>query len=455
MAELTLEEYNSRLKVLSQNADSDGRQKVKEFTLHLLEQVNPDRKILDAIFKGYDGITDDDIVVYEYLLDKRADVEWFHFAGFLGDQRGNLAEYYDILRKSFESGVEVEKLYSFEKNSSDYEKFVELVEKEIESRQVVDKEDTPIEETPNTNTAAEEYIKHLVKENDTLNRRLDNAVNELNHIRDEKNDMMEQSISDKHTLMNCKLENERIKKESERTEIAHSILKRKYEVQSELVEQLSSINDVLLKEKSQLQAENKDLEIRYEKLLQECTMYTDTIHGLKIQINALQSQVLERKSSGDSNFGTFESIPIQELEEPEYGKDFVVEDSVNDSQISELEDMEIAGGYGEYEEAEVLDYNPEDLIEIKADKNSIRRHSNFFVNLVARHFEKKFANKSIAEQDNLIFIKLMENDYTQETVRAVKSAMRNKQNLLRLDLYKMVVNRADDEEVLQYCDMSA
>ena len=452
MAELTLEEYNSRLKVLSQNADSDGRQKVKEFTLHLLEQVNPDRKILDAIFKGYDGITDDDIVVYEYLLDKRADVEWFHFAGFLGDQRGNLAEYYDILRKSFESGVEVEKLYSFEKNSSDYEKFVELVEKEIESRQVVDKEDTPIEETPNTNTAAEEYIKHLVKENDTLNRRLDNAVNELNHIRDEKNDMMEQSISDKHTLMNCKLENERIKKESERTEIAHSILKRKYEAQAELVEQLSSINDVLLKEKSQLQAENKDLEIRYEKILQECTMYTDTIHGLKIQINALQSQVLERKSSGDSNFGTFESIPIQELEEPEYGKDFVVEDSVNDSPISELEDSVMTG---EYEEAEALDYNPEDLIEIKADKNSIRRHSNFFVNLVARHFEKKFLNKSIAEQDNLIFIKLMENDYTQETVRAVKSAMKNKQNLLRLDLYKMVVDRADDDEVLQYCDMSA
>lgn len=452
MAELTLEEYKSRLKVLSQNADSDGRQKVKEFTLHLLQQVNPDRKILDAIFKGYDGITDDDIVVYEYLLDKRADVEWFHFAGFLGDQRGNLAEYCDILRKSFESGIEVAQLYSCEKNSSDYEKFVELVDKEIQSKQVVDKEDTPIEETPNTNTATEEYIKHLVKENDTLNRRLDNAVNELNHIRDEKNDMVEQSISNKHTLMNYKLENERIKKESERTEIAHTILQRKYKAQAEMVEQLSSINDALMKEKSKLQSQLKDLETKYEKVLQECTMYTDTIHGLKLQMNALQSQVLERKSSSDSNFGTFESIPIQELEEPEYGKDFVVEDSVNDFPISELEDSVMTG---EYEEAEALDYNPEDLIEIKADKNSIRRHSNFFVNLVARHFEKKFLNKSIAEQDNLIFIKLMENDYTQETVRAVKSAMKNKQNLLRLDLYKMVVDRADDDEVLQYCDMSA
>lgn len=453
MAELTLEEYKSRLMVLSQNADSDGRQKVKEFTIHLLEQVNPDRKILDAIFKGYDGITDDDIVVYEYLLDKRADVEWFHFAGFLGDQRGNLAEYCDILRRSYESGIEVEKLYSCEKNSSDYEKFVELVDKEIQSRQVVDKEDTPVEETLNTNTAAEAYIKHLVKENDTLNRRLDNAVNELNHIRDEKNDMMEQSISNKHTLMNCQLENERIKKESERTEIAHTILQRKYEAQAEMVEQLSSINGALLKEKSQFQSQIKDLKTKYEKVLQECTMYTDTIHGLKIQISALQGQVLERKSSGGSNFGTFESIPIQELEEPEYGKDFVVEDSVNDSQISELEDLEMTGDYNE--EAEASDYNPEDLIEIKSDKNSIRRHSNFFVKLMARHFEKKFLNKSIAEQDNLIFIKLMENDYTQETVRAVKSAMKNKQNLLRLDLYKMVVDRADDDEVLQYCDMSA
>mgnify|MGYP007122537556 CR=1 FL=1 len=85
MAELTINEYRSRLHILSQKADADGRHKVSEFTLHLLKQENPDLKILDAIFKYYDSITDSDTVVYNYLLDNKASVEWFYFAGFLSD----------------------------------------------------------------------------------------------------------------------------------------------------------------------------------------------------------------------------------------------------------------------------------------------------------------------------------------------------------------------------------
>ena len=70
---------------------------------------------------------------------------------------------------------------------------------------------------------------------------------------------------------------------------------------------------------------------------------------------------------------------------------------------------------------------------------------------IARHFEKKFANKSIAEQDNLIFIKLMENDYEQDTVRAVKSAMKNNQELSRVDLYRLVTGRKSDNEICSFC----
>ena len=47
MAELTINEYRSRLHILSQKADADGRHKVSEFTLHLLKQENPDLKILE------------------------------------------------------------------------------------------------------------------------------------------------------------------------------------------------------------------------------------------------------------------------------------------------------------------------------------------------------------------------------------------------------------------------
>lgn len=62
MAELTLNDYRSRLEILSQKAYEDGKQKVSEFTEHLLKQDNPDLKVFDAIFKYYDFISDNDII---------------------------------------------------------------------------------------------------------------------------------------------------------------------------------------------------------------------------------------------------------------------------------------------------------------------------------------------------------------------------------------------------------
>ena len=48
MTELTLNEYRSRLQVLAEKANAEGRHKLSEFTLRLLNQENPDLKVLDA-----------------------------------------------------------------------------------------------------------------------------------------------------------------------------------------------------------------------------------------------------------------------------------------------------------------------------------------------------------------------------------------------------------------------
>ena len=46
MTELTLNEYRSRLQVLAEKANAEGRHKLSEFTLRLLNQENPDLKVL-------------------------------------------------------------------------------------------------------------------------------------------------------------------------------------------------------------------------------------------------------------------------------------------------------------------------------------------------------------------------------------------------------------------------
>ena len=75
-----------------------------------------------------------------------------------------------------------------------------------------------------------------------------------------------------------------------------------------------------------------------------------------------------------------------------------------------------------------------------------------FASLVEKLFMMKFERKSVAEQDNLIFIKLMENEYAQDTVKSVKSAMKADQGVSRTTLYKMIYNHESDNDVVQFCN---
>lgn len=432
MTELTLNEYRSRLQVLAEKANAEGRHKLSEFTLRLLNQENPDLKVLDAIFKYYDSISDSDSVVYNFFLDHKANVEWFYFAGFLSDQRGNVSDYFDILKECFEKKIKVDKLYQFEKQSDNIEKFAELVKKEI-SNTFDENFDREIPQT--------EYIQHLIEENNMLNNRLDKALNDLDSVRTEQKSMLEKSVSDKQVLINCKSENEQLRKEIRKLNLSVEIAKKKYASQSSMIEQLSGINDILTAENEAIQKQTEELSLKYQRLLQESTMNTDIITDLNIKISELQSQLKESlipQESMDQVQTDYSAIEQQ----PEYGYDFDVENEITESFPPESEFDP---------EPEELDYDPSDLIEIKNNKNEVKKYSNFFMNFIARHFEKKFANKSIAEQDNLIFIKLMENDYEQDTVRAVKSAMKNNQELSRVDLYRLVTGRKSDNEICSFC----
>lgn len=432
MTELTLNEYRSRLQVLAEKVNAEGRHKLSEFTLRLLNQENPDLKVLDAIFKYYDSISDSDSVVYNFFLDHKANVEWFYFAGFLSDQRGNVSDYFDILKECFEKKIKVDKLYQFEKQSDNIEKFAELVKKEI-SNTFDENFDREIPQT--------EYIQHLIEENNMLNNRLDKALNDLDSVRTEQKSMLEKSVSDKQVLINCKSENEQLRKEIRKLNLSVEIAKKKYASQSSMIEQLSGINDILTAENETIQKQTEELSLKYQRLLQESTMNTDIITDLNIKISELQSQLKESlipQESMDQVQTDYSAIEQQ----PEYGYDFDVENEITESFPPESEFDP---------EPEELDYDPSDLIEIKNNKNEVKKHSNFFIDFIARHFEKKFANKSIAEQDNLIFIKLMENDYEQDTVRAVKSAMKNNQELSRVDLYRLVTGRKSDNEICSFC----
>lgn len=274
---------------------------------------------------------------------------------------------------------------------------------------------------------------------------MDKTLNELKTVRTEQKDMLEKTASDKHVLMNYKLDNEQLRKEVEKLRLSVEITTKKNTMQSSMIDQLSSINDTLTDENEAMKHNAEELSKKYQEVLQESAMHTDIINNLNVQISQLQSQLRETSMMRNMQGPILESVIEQQ---PEYGRDFDVE---NETFESDLNEQKSEPEVPPETEPETLDYDPSDLIEIKNNKNEVKKHSNFFIDFIARHFEKKFANKSIAEQDNLIFIKLMENDYEQDTVRAVKSAMKNNQELSRVDLYRLVTGRKSDNEICSFC----
>jgi hypothetical protein len=97
------------------------------------------------------------------------------------------------------------------------------------------------------------------------------------------------------------------------------------------------------------------------------------------------------------------------------------------------------------------DYDESEVVPITSASNEIGRQSHIFANLISVFFDKGYSMKRQGEQDNLIFKKLMEHDYSQNTVRIVGDTLRKYTNIPRLDLYKLVSRNASDDELEQFC----
>lgn len=441
--ELSVKDYLERLKVLAGQAEKDGKKKVQEFILHLTDADNIDVRIFRSIYDYYDSLNDTDIPVFEYLLAHNVNVTWYDFVEFLSDQRGNIIDYFDIITRALQSGLDCEILKDIEKNSSGSEDFMALVDKAIGELDASDEKE-PVAVDPKSESRLEsEFIAHLKHENEQLNIRLDNTLKELNECRDEQKNIMESSIADKHVLMNSKVELERLQNSLKKREAAYTILEKKFQAQKEMIVQLSEVNNTVVNENERLVQEKAELELQYEKLKKDCAAHKSENEIKSVQIETLEKEIAVLRNVGSANKSTLqpeadtffhenmqESFDFPELDDrQQYNEDFNVSAPVDD-----------------------WDYNPDDIIEIQDERDTIKKHSGIFASLVEKLFMMKFERKSVAEQDNLIFIKLMENEYAQDTVKSVKSAMKADQGVSRTTLYKMIYNHESDNDVVQFCN---
>lgn len=433
--EKTIDECLSKLKELADQANADDHIKISSFIQNLLSAENVEPEVYHLILGYFDNLQDDDMSMYRFLLENGADASWYEFVEFMCDQRGPITDYFSILSDCFFNHISIEEMHDIERNSKDLDEFRILAKEKISS--------VRSDGTMKKIAVEQEFIEHLKAENALLNERLDSVMREINQCRMEQQNMLEMSMSNKKASMDYKLEAERLKKESLRNKSELTMAEKKSVNAQEMIRQLNALNDRLISEKAEREEMAGKLQSELDSVKEDYLCKEAENEVLKRQIKLLEQQKADVRMS---NLGKHNDASEGEADSYEEDPAFLAQPADRGS---------LENGYYEEtaidEEIDELDYSPEDLIPIENRKKEVVRHSNFFSQIVSRYFENKFCKKSQAEQDNLIFIKLMENEFSKDMVYLVKKALNENNSMSRLELYKLIINRADDGDIIRFC----
>ncbi|MDD3415999.1 MAG: hypothetical protein PHY47_18675 [Lachnospiraceae bacterium] len=442
--EKTKEEYLSKLRELAFQAQSDGHIGISDFITKLISTEHVDIKVYGLILDYFDMLQDSDMEVYMFLLKNNVSASWYEYVEFLGDQRGSIIDYLPILSNCIANSINIEEMHDIEKNSKDIIEFKALVDakilaklpSEIKTEQIEKSEQIGIEK---------EFIEHLKTENEQLNIRLNNAMDELDSYRLEQKNMMETSISNKKAFMDHKIEAEHLKKDLEKVKSTLVMAEKKTEHYKEMICQLNTINDRILAEKLETEKSLVEMQTKLDSAQSDCAQGKTENAILVKQIETMEQQIANMRIASLTTSGIDEKVAVSSIDQTE---DFEMISQVNNPDVSSMylddeNDMNVV---------EELDYDPNDLIPIQNNKKNVEKHSSFLSRFINRHFEKKFEKKSQVEQDNLIFIKLMENEFSKEMVQTITRALRSNSILSRLELYKLISNKAENEDIINFCN---
>ncbi|MDD3414215.1 MAG: hypothetical protein PHY47_09460 [Lachnospiraceae bacterium] len=441
--EKTIDEYLSKLKELAFQAHSDGHIEISDFITKLISTEHVEIRVYDLILDYFDMLQDSDMEVYMFLLKNNVSASWYEYVEFLGDQRGRIIDYLPILSNCIANDISIEEMHDIEKNSKDIAEFKTLVDAKILAKLPPKVKIEQIEKSEQIGIE-KEFIEHLKTENKQLNDRLNNVMTELDSYRLEQKNMMETSISNKKAYMDHKIEADHLKKELEKTKSTLVMAEKKANHYKEMICQLNTINDRILAEKLETEKSLAEMHTKLDSTQTDCVQGKAENAILVKQIETMEQQIANMRNASLTTPGIDKKVEVSEI------------DQIDDFEMISQANPDVSAMYLDDENdmnvVEEFDYDPKDLIPIQNNKKNIEKHSSFLSRFINRHFEKKFEKKSQAEQDNLIFIKLMENEFTKEMVQIITKALRSNSILSRLELYKLISNKAENEDIINFCN---
>lgn len=252
-----------------------------------------------------------------------------------------------------------------------------------------------------------EKIEALEKKCETIELQLHNAVKSRQEI-------YERLIEQKKVTLGYQVQVEKLKKNAVSEDMKEKCKELEDEVKaiSSQKQQLESEMQNLMSDQEMLQKKNEQQEKKINELQRELLQKDEEIGRLSMQTELLE----EQGSDYSANESIFISDPKSEL------------DAQDDGEIQEEE----------FPETKMLSF--------ESGIQAIKRKSNWFTNLIAQHSKKSFLKNSRQDQENLIFIKMMEMHYPGDKVQKIKKALAS-ENIPCFELYKMICKDASIEEL--------
>lgn len=460
--------------------DESGRNALGNFYVSLYDYDESNRSadfwlsLFNCLIEAADRLNDSIVPLFYMFIDNGCDVEAFKSAILLFDENIDLTKCKDLFFDAVIKHVSYDDFDEILKISSDQNEFERLLKEKIRGISESDPDSTehmPME-------IEKDFINYLKTENERLTKQVDDLKGNLSNFQDKEKESAEILFALKSELSEKTSQLDNIKADFSKAKLSLALFENKYKKTQEMFEQERVINERLsvevqpslsfsdnsLEEKdaeinglketvSKIDDENARLESQNESLRTENNSLSKEILFLKEENASLKDEVNGLRSNGFPS----QSMPTISLDEGSSNDDmslpFLHNMPGNNSDV--LQDIPAFSSEFTadlFNDDEPEDYTDADIIAVENNKSSVLKSCNIFSKLLSKHFEKKFVKKPQAEQNNLIFMKLMEGNYSKEVLKTVRKAIEGNNSVSRIDLYKVISAKGDMNEILRLCN---
>ena len=468
--------------------DESGRNMLGDFYVSLSDYEKSNRSadfwlsLFNCLIEASDRLNDSIAPLFHMFIDNGCDVEAFKSAILLFDENIDLTKCKDLFFEAVIKHVSYDDFDEILKISSDQNEFERLLKEKIRGISESDPESVnkvgpdSIEHMPME--IEKDFINYLKTENERLTKQVDDLKGNLSDLQDKEKESAEILFALKSELSEKTLQLDNIKADFSKAKLSVALFENKYKKTQEMFEQERIINERLsvevqpsfsssdssLEEKeaeinglketiSKLDDENARLESQNESLRTENNRLSKEILSFKEENASLKDEVNGLRNNGLSS----QSIPTISLDEGSSNDDmsFPFLHNIPGYNSDVLQDIPaFSSGFTAdlFNDDEPEDYTDADIIAVENNKSSVLKSCNIFSKLLSKHFEKKFVKKPQAEQNNLIFMKLMEGNYSKEVLKTVRKAIEGNNSVSRIDLYKVISAKGDMNEILRLCN---